>query len=181
MEDKHIGVLGRLQLVLKIHGFNSQIIEAVDPVGNNPVSTLVVTIDDPKTASGSRDIELRIVPPYGTDEDDKENLRIQLFSLICGDEAITNHPELFRFIIALNTKLPLIGFHYSEALNLVFFNNFTTLSIDEPGADDQIVVDVTNMCAYLLSMFGHMMLEAATGQKQADQLIDEVAELYGPK
>ena len=56
---------------------------------------------------------------------------------------------------------------------MVFFNNFTTLSLDEPRADDQIVVDVTHMCAYLLNTFGPMVIEAATGQKQADELLNQ--------
>ena len=180
MTDNHIGILGRIQLVLKIQGFSSQII---DPTEDNPVSTLVVTIDDPKTESGSRGIELRLVPSFGSDDDEgeKENLRIQFYSQICDGVAISNHPELFRFILSLNAKLPLIGFHYSETLNMVFFHNFTTLSKDQPVADDQIVVDVTYTCAYILNTFGHMMLEVATGQKLADQLINEVAELYRPK
>jgi len=29
---------------------------------------------------------------------------------------------------------------------MVFFNNFTVLSIDEPRAENQIVIDVTQMC-----------------------------------
>ena len=56
---------------------------------------------------------------------------------------------------------------------MVFFNNFTTLSRDEPRADDQIVIDGTHMCAYILNRFGHMMIEAATGQKQADELLNQ--------
>jgi len=60
---------------------------------------------------------------------------------------------------------------------MVFFNNFTTLSIDEPKADDQIVIDVTHMCAYILIKFGHMMIEVATGQKQSDELLDAVSKV----
>jgi hypothetical protein len=127
------------------------------------------------------EIEVRMLPEVGNGEDETTNPRIQFFSQICDGEVITNDRELVRFILGLNLQLPLIGFHYSEALNMVFFNNFTTLSIDEPRADDQIVIDVTHMCAYILIKFGHMMIEAATGQKQSDELLGEVVELYRPK
>jgi hypothetical protein len=178
MEDDQYGVLLRFQLLLEIERFSSRI---TDPADDNPIRSLIVTIDDPETDSGAWEIEVRMIPKVGNDEDPKVNSRIQFFSQICDGEVISADRELARFILGLNAQLPLIGFHYSEAMNMVFFNNFTTLSRDEPRADDQIVIDVTHMCAYILNTFGHMMIEAATGEKQADELLDEVVELYRPK
>jgi len=178
MEDDQTGVLARFQLLLEIEGFRSRLLE---PVDDNPIRTLMVTVDDPEIDSGAWEVEVRMLPIVGNYEDQEMNPRIQFFSKICYGEVISTDLELVRFIVALNTQLPLIGFHYSEAMNMVFFNNFTTLSRDEPRADDQIVIDVTQMCAYILNSFGHMMIEAATGEKQADELLDEVVELYRPK
>ena len=178
MEDDQYGVLLRFQLLLEIERFSSRI---TDPADDNPIRSLIVTIDDPETDSGAREIEARMLPKVGNYEDSKANPRIQFFSKICDGEVISADRELARFILGLNMQLPLIGFHYSEAMNMVFFNHFTILSIDEPRADDQIVIDVTHMCAYILNTFGHMLIEAATGKKQADELLDEVVELYRPK
>jgi hypothetical protein len=178
MEDDQTGVLARFQLLLEIEGFSSRLIE---PVDDNPSRTLMVTIDDPEIDPGAWEIEVRMLPIVGDRGVPEQNPRIQFFSKICDGELISPNRELVRFILGLNLQLPLIGFHYSEALNMVFFNNFTTLSIDEPRADDQIVIDVTHMCAYILIKFGHMMIEAATGQKQSDELLGEVVELYRPK
>ena len=178
MEDDQTGVLARFQLLLEIEGFSSRL---TDPVDDNPIRSLIVTINDPEIDSGAWEVEVRMLPIVGDRGVPEQNPRIQFFSKICDGEVISTDRELIRFILALNAQLPLIGFHYSEAMNMVFFNNFTTLSRDEPRADDQIVIDVTHMCAYILNTFGHMMIEAATGEKQADELLDEVVELYRPK
>ena len=175
MQDNQHAMLLRFQLLLETERFNSRITDIAD---DNPIRSLIVTIDDPKINAGVWEIEVRMLPKEWNDEHPN---RLQFFSKICDGEAVSGRQELARFILELNVKLPLIGFHYSEALNMVFFNNFTTLSIDEPRADNQIVVDVTQMCEYILITFGHMILEAATGEKGADELLAEVVELYRPK
>ena len=169
MEDDQNNVLIRLHLLLEIEGFSSRLTETAD---DTTIKTLLVNIDDPEIDPSAWELEVRMLPVLGDYADQEINPRIQFFSKICDGDVISTDLELVRFILALNMQLPLIGFNYSEAMKMVFFNNFTTLSRDGPGANDQIVVDVTHMCSYLLKTFGHMLIEAATGQKQADELLN---------
>lgn len=165
MQDNQIGILGRFQLLLEIEGFNANIIKSND---NGVPDTLIVNIDDPDTDRNDWELELRFLPATNNDM----NPRLQFFSNVCDAESILSNFELIRFVMALNTQLPMIGFHCSEASNLVFFNNFTALTMDQPIGDDQIVTDSVHMCAYILNTFGPMVIQVARGDRKAEELLE---------
>ncbi len=157
--------LKRWKMILAEEGLPTRLIEAGE---QSPVDVLLVgALADEQNVVVQ--LELSFVP--ATEEEFGGASLLQFFAPFA-DVLEGNEPSVARLVLALNSRLPLVGFSTLEEERMLLFRHMAML----PGLDttiDPLVAQTVWMISSILDIYAAPLAEVAAGSKSYDDALNE--------
>lgn len=157
----------RTQLELFGHRLGEEAFETrlVPAGGAIPYDTLLVGITGDEEGGPGWQLELSFIPNL---EEQLEG--VSLLQCFVALSEVRARAELLRFVVRLNTKLPLVGFGALDEPSLACFRHTLMLPEDAETAA-AMVVQAAWMISYLLTLFGQPVALVAAGDATVEEAL----------
>ncbi|HEX2095533.1 MAG TPA: hypothetical protein VHG28_24265 [Longimicrobiaceae bacterium] len=146
-------------------GFPTRLVPAG---GESPYDVLLVRLGDAGTEGPV--LELAFLP--GMEAELERASLLQCFVPLPPAVAPGAEGELARLVLALGTRLPLIGFGYLETERIPCFRHLLMLP-EAPEAGNLLLRQTVWLVSYLLDLFGGAVAAVAAGRKRCEEALAE--------
>ncbi|HEU0052698.1 MAG TPA: hypothetical protein VFQ39_05955 [Longimicrobium sp.] len=163
--EGHGARLRAFEEAIRAQGFDTAFVPASDEV---PYDVLAVALGGDEAGDAVHQLELSFIP--GMEEQLEGAALLQCFVHLPAEVPAAAEDGLRRLIALLNGRLPLVGFGWLEAEEMLCFRHAMMLPPDDRTATP-LVVQAVWMIGYLLSVFADTVVEVATGARAVDDAL----------